>query len=74
MAGFFVLILGMFLYNNVLIRPFLIKKGYLRGDSDSDPESDISPIIKDDDERGMYSNGVNESDSSIIPTMSNPAV
>jgi len=74
MAGFFVLILGMFLYNNVLIRPFLIKKGYLRGDSDSDPESDISPIIKDEEERGMYSSGVNESDSSIIPTMSNPAV
>jgi len=74
MAGFFVLILGMFLYNNVLLRPFLIKKGYLRGDSDSDPESDISPIIKDEEERGMYSSGVNESDSSIIPTMSNPAV
>jgi len=37
MAGFFVLILGMFLYNNVIIRPFLVKKGYLRGDSD--PES-----------------------------------
>lgn len=74
MAGFFVLILGMFLYNNVIIRPFLVKKGYLRGDSDSDPESDTSPIIRDDEERGMYNNSVNESDSSIIPTMSNPAL
>jgi hypothetical protein len=74
MAGFFVLILGMFLYNNVIIRPFLVKKGYLKGDSDSDPESDTSPIIRDDEERGMYNNSVNESDSSIIPTMSNPAL
>ncbi len=74
MAGFFVLILGMFLYNNVIIRPFLVKKGYLRGDSDSDPESDTSPILRDDEERGMYNNSVNESDSSIIPTMSNPAL
>jgi hypothetical protein len=74
MAGFFVLILGMFLYNNVIIRPFLVKKGYLKGDSDSDPESDTSPIIRDDEERGMYNNSVNESDSSIKPTMSNPAL
>jgi hypothetical protein len=74
MAGFFVLILGMFLYNNVIIRPFLIKKGFLKGDSDSDPESDISPIIRDDEERRMYNNDVNESDSSIKPTIGNPAV
>lgn len=76
LTGFLVLMIGMFLYNNVIIRPFLIRKGYLRRDSNIDPESDISPIIKDDEEeeeRGLYSNGINESDSSIIPTMSSPS-
>lgn len=30
--GFIVLMLGMFIYNNVLIRPFLISRGCLKGD------------------------------------------
>lgn len=66
--------IGMFLYNNVIIRPFLIKKGFVKQVIDTDPESDISPIIKADEERETYSNGINEIDSSIVPTMNNPAI
>lgn len=44
-VGFLVLILGMFLYNNVIIRPFLIRRGCLR---DSDAEDDLSGLIQEE--------------------------
>ncbi|CAG2171534.1 unnamed protein product, partial [Oppiella nova] len=58
-TGFTVLMIGMFLYNNVFIRPFLIRRGLIRSD-DSD-ESDISPILRGDD-------------TPVIPTMNNPSL
>ncbi|XP_037276046.1 transport and golgi organization 9 isoform X1 [Rhipicephalus microplus] len=44
-VGFVVLILGMFLYNNVIIRPFLIKRGCLR---DTDSQDDLSGLIQEE--------------------------
>ncbi|XP_064460553.1 solute carrier family 35 member F6-like [Ornithodoros turicata] len=40
LVGFFVLIVGMFLYNNVVIRPLLIKNGCLKA-----PEDDMSQLV-----------------------------
>uniref|UniRef100_A0A131YNK3 EamA domain-containing protein n=1 Tax=Rhipicephalus appendiculatus TaxID=34631 RepID=A0A131YNK3_RHIAP len=44
-VGFVVLILGMFLYNNVIIRPFLIRQGCLR---DTDAQDDLSGLIQEE--------------------------
>jgi len=63
LTGFTVLLFGMFLYNNVFIRPFLIKKGFLRSSS----SDDMHPIIVNEE------HGYDESEPGVIPTMSNPA-
>lgn len=44
-VGFMVLILGMFLYNNVIIRPFLIRQGCIR---DTDAQDDLSGLIQEE--------------------------
>ncbi|KAH9378009.1 hypothetical protein HPB48_016683 [Haemaphysalis longicornis] len=49
-VGFVVLILGMFLYNDVVLRPFLIQRGCLK---DSYAEDDLSGLIQE--ERGPSS-------------------
>ena len=64
LTGFTVLMIGMFLYNNVFIRPFLIRKGFIRSSS----SDDIQHIIRDEE------NGFDESEPGVIPTMSNPVV
>lgn len=42
-VGFVVLILGMFLYNNVVIRPWLISRGCLK--DDEDPQDDLEGLV-----------------------------
>lgn len=44
-VGFLVLILGMFLYNNVIIRPFLLSRGWIK---DSETEGDLSGLIQEE--------------------------
>lgn len=44
-VGFLVLILGMFLYNNVIIRPFLLSRGWIK---DSEAEGDLSGLIQEE--------------------------
>lgn len=61
--GFSILMLGMFLYNDVFVRPLLIRKGLLRRSSVDD--FDVRPIIRDME---------NESGDAVIPTMNNPTV
>uniref|UniRef100_A0A023GP72 Putative conserved plasma membrane protein n=1 Tax=Amblyomma triste TaxID=251400 RepID=A0A023GP72_AMBTT len=46
-VGFLVLILGMFLYNDVIVRPFLLRKGCLK---ESQPQDDLSGLVQE--ERG----------------------
>ncbi|XP_065308168.1 solute carrier family 35 member F6 isoform X1 [Dermacentor albipictus] len=44
-VGFLVLILGMFLYNNVIIRPFLLSRGCIK---DTEAEDDLSGLIQEE--------------------------
>ncbi|CAG2107460.1 unnamed protein product [Medioppia subpectinata] len=60
-TGFAILMIGMFLYNNVLIRPFLIKRGFIRGE---EPDaSDIRPILR-----------AEENETAVNPTMNDVRV
>ncbi|XP_054156419.1 solute carrier family 35 member F6-like [Oppia nitens] len=43
-AGFIVLLLGMFVYNDVLVRPMLIKIGCLKGDDNKNAALDTNPV------------------------------
>ncbi|XP_054159226.1 solute carrier family 35 member F6-like [Oppia nitens] len=58
-TGFSILLIGMFLYNNVLIRPFLISRGLLRNNS-----SEAIAILQDTD----------DTENAIRPTMHNPSL
>ncbi|XP_050039030.2 solute carrier family 35 member F6 [Dermacentor andersoni] len=44
-VGFLVLILGMFLYNNVIIRPFLLSRGCIK---DTEAEDDLNGLIQEE--------------------------
>lgn len=53
LLGFIVLMLGMFLYNNVIIRPFLIQKGIIKSDEYNE---DIRALIRDEENADTHEN------------------
>lgn len=57
LIGFFVLLLGMFLYNNVVIRPFLIERGILH-DSYYPPHESDRDKLREKTEEEADENGI----------------